>query len=272
MDRQTIDQQAHKMLTQQISFERYFDKFTERARRVLVFADEEAALMNHNYIGTEHILLGLLREEGGLAATVLKELGVELLTARAAIEHVIGRSSLGEQQSPGTRPMTPRVQVMLTMAVGETWRLPPSVDTEHLLLALVREGGGIGAATIENLGVPLEQVRLRVFQSVVNLALPSESVREAVRKSNVVTCRIDDRDMDAIDALVEVGVRSTRSDAAAWLIHAGIEANQDVFESVYATVAEIRSLRTKAQALAQQITKNKAIPPAKPSVENEGSL
>lgn len=260
MEKPSVDEQAHRMLTQQISFEKYIEQFTERARRVLVFADEEAALLNHNYIGTEHILLGLLREETGIAAVVLRELGVGLAEARAVIEHVIGRGP-DDQQVQGNRLLTPRTQVLITMAVGETWRLPPNVDTEHLLLALVREGQGIGAVTIEKLGATLEQVRLRVFQTVVSQAVPADTFKDVVRKSNVVTCRIDDHDMDAIDALVEVGVRSTRSDAAAWLIHAGIEANQDVFESVYATVAEIRSLRTKAQALAQQITKTKTVLP-----------
>jgi hypothetical protein len=82
-------------------------------------------------------------------------------------------------------------------------------------------------------------------------------------KSNVVTCCVDDRDLDAIDALVEVGIRSTRSDAASWLIHAGINANQAIFESVYATVAEIRLLRSKAQEIVQQVTKSGKVPTQK---------
>ena len=82
-------------------------------------------------------------------------------------------------------------------------------------------------------------------------------------KSNVVTCCVDDRDLDAIDALVEVGIRSTRSDAASWLIHSGIDANLAIIESVYATVAEIQLLRTKAQAIIQQVTKSGQAPPQK---------
>jgi translation initiation factor 6 (eIF-6) len=99
-----------------------------------------------------------------------------------------------------------------------------------------------------------------------NIAM--EPLKDVVKnKSNVVTCRVDDQDLDAIDALVEVGIRSTRSDAAAWLIHAGIAANQNTLETVYTTVAEIRNLRTKAQALAQQITNNKSakIQPEQPT-------
>ena len=92
-------------------------------------------------------------------------------------------------------------------------------------------------------------------------------------KSNVVACRVDDRDLDAIDALVEVGIRSTRSDAASWLIHAGIDAHKDIFESVYATVAEIRLLRAKAQAIVQQVTKSGTDASSKPgelSASGEG--
>ena len=150
----------------------------------------------------------------------------------------------------------------------------PALDTEHILLGLLREGEGLAVGALETLGVPLDQMRLRVYRTMVNRVAMPESVRELFKaKSNVVACRVDDRDLDAIDALVEVGIRSTRSDAASWLIHAGIDTHKDIFESVYATVAEIRLLRTKAQAIVQQVTKSGpgALPiPGESSSANEG--
>lgn len=266
MSENEIDQQARKALTQQASLERFFDKFSEQARLVLVLSQEEAALLGHNYVGTEHLLLGLLREGMGVAAVVLKEFGVDLGQVRAMVERVVGR---GSAEPDVERRFTPRAQVVITLAVSEAWRAS-AIDTEHILLGLVREGEGLAAGALQTLGAPLDQVRLRVYQVLARGSAP-ESVRELFKgKSNVVTCRVDDRDLDAIDALVEVGIRSTRSDAASWLIHAGIDANQAIFESVYATVAEIRLLRTKAQAIIQQVTKNGQVPSQKsgePSTE-----
>ncbi len=263
MSENKIDQQARRVLAKQASLERFFDKFSEAARRVLVLAQEEAALLGHNYIGTEHLLLGLLREDTGVAAAVLKEFGVELGQVRAMVERVVGR---GTTEPDVERRFTPRAQVVVTLAVSESWRAP-AIETEHILLGLVREGEGLAAGALETFGAPLERVRLRVYQAIANRGVAPESVRELFKsKSNVVTCRVDDRDLDAIDALVEVGIRSTRSDAASWLIHAGIDANQSIFESVYTTVAEIRLLRSKAQEIVQQVTKSK-----RPSDKVEGT-
>ena len=265
-----IDQEARKLLSQQASLERFFGKFSVVARRVLVSAQEEAALLGHNYIGTEHLLLGLLREDTGIVADVLKEFDVSLEQVRAFVERVVGR---GDAALDVEHPFTPRAQIVITMAVGDAWRAP-AIDAEHILLGLLREGEGLAAGALETLGASLDQVRLRVYRAMVNRVAMPESVRELFKaKSNVVACRVDDRDLDAIDALVEVGIRSTRSDAASWLIHAGIDAHKDIFESVYATVAEIRLLRTKAQAIVQQVTKSALPTPSKsgePSSSNEG--
>jgi ATP-dependent Clp protease ATP-binding subunit ClpA len=252
MNQHDVDLIARKMLTQQTTFASLFDKFSERARKALVYAHDEARLLNHSYIGTEHILLGLVRENEGVTAQVLKELSIDLSAVRTFVEQVVKR---GEPLPDDIeRPLTPRVQVVLMMALGETWRLPPLVEPEHLLLALVREGEGIAAGALESLGAPLDQVRSLIFQKLVNRAVIStESLKDTIKKANVVTCRIDDHDLNAIDALVEVGIRSTRSDAAAWLIHAGVEANRAVLDSVYATVVEIHQLRAKAQSMALQI-------------------
>src|SRR6266545_801285 len=127
-----------------------FDKFTERARRVLTLAQEEALRFNHNYIGTEHLLLGLVREGEGVAAKVLANLGVELNKVRSAVEFIIGR---GDRAVMGEIGLTPRAKKVIELAVDEARRLGHHyIGTEHLLLGLVREGEGIAA------GEPEEQV------------------------------------------------------------------------------------------------------------------
>ena len=134
-----------------------FDKFTERARRVLTLAQEEAQRFNHNYIGTEHLLLGLVREGDGVAAKVLANLGVELSKVRSAVEFIIGR---GDRAVLGEIGLTPRAKKVIELAVDEARRLNHHyIGTEHLLLGLVREGEGIAAGVLESLGVNLERVR-----------------------------------------------------------------------------------------------------------------
>ena len=134
-----------------------FDKFTERARRVLSLAQEEAQRFNHNYIGTEHLLLGLVREGDGLAAKVLANLGIELNKVRSAVEFIIGR---GDRPPTGEVGLTPRAKKVIELAVDEARRLNHHyIGTEHLLLGLVREGEGIAAGVLESLGVNLEKVR-----------------------------------------------------------------------------------------------------------------
>ena len=134
-----------------------FDKFTERARRVLTLAQEEAQRFNHNYIGTEHLLLGLVREGDGVAAKVLANRGVELNKVRSAVEFIIGR---GDRTVLGEIGLTPRAKKVIELAVDEARRLNHHyIGTEHLLLGLVREGEGIAAGVLESLGINLERVR-----------------------------------------------------------------------------------------------------------------
>jgi hypothetical protein len=138
------------------------DKFTERARRVLTLAQEEAQRFNHNYIGTEHLLLGLVREGDGIAARVLGNLGVQLPKVRSAVEFIIGR---GETMIMGEIGLTPRAKKVIELAVDEARRLNHQyIGTEHLLLGLVREGEGIAAGVLESLGVSLEKLRAQVIQ------------------------------------------------------------------------------------------------------------
>jgi ATP-dependent Clp protease ATP-binding subunit ClpC len=139
-----------------------FDKFTERARKVLSLAQEEAQRFNHNYIGTEHLLLGLVREGDGVAAKVLSNLGVELNKVRSAVEFIIGR---GDRIVLGEIGLTPRAKKVIELAVDEARRLNHHyIGTEHLLLGLVREGEGIAAGVLESLGVNLEKVRTQTIQ------------------------------------------------------------------------------------------------------------
>ncbi len=141
-----------------------FDKFTERAKKVLVLAQEEAQRFNHNYIGTEHLLLGLVREGEGIAAKVLSNLGVELNKVRSAVEFIIGR---GDRMVIGDISLTPRAKKVIELAVEEARRLNHNyIGTEHLLLGLVREGEGIAAGVLESLGVNLEKVRTQVITVV----------------------------------------------------------------------------------------------------------
>src|SRR3954468_9145163 len=141
-----------------------FDKFTERARKVLTLAQEEAQRFNHNYIGNEHLLLGLVREGDGVAARVLSNMGVQLPKVRSAVEFIIGR---GDQAPTGDIGLTPRAKKVIELAVDEARRLNHHyIGTEHLLLGLVREGEGIAAGVLESLGVNLEKVRAQVMQVV----------------------------------------------------------------------------------------------------------
>ena len=134
-----------------------FEKFSERARRVLSLAQEEAQRFNHNYIGTEHILLGLVRETEGVAARVLSSLAVDLTKVRSAVEFIIGR---GEKPAQGEIGLTPRAKKVVELAVDEARRMNHTyIGTEHLLIGLLREGEGVAAGVLESLGVTLDKVR-----------------------------------------------------------------------------------------------------------------
>ena len=143
-----------------------FEKFSERARRVLSLAQEEAQRFNHNYIGTEHILLGLVRETEGVAARVLSGLTVDLSKVRSAVEFIIGR---GEKPAEGEIGLTPRAKKVVELAVDEARRMNHTyIGTEHLLIGLLREGEGVAAGVLESLGVTLEKVRAETHRILSN--------------------------------------------------------------------------------------------------------
>jgi len=139
-----------------------FERFTERARRVVVFAQEEARMLNQNYIGTEHLLLGLIREEEGVAARALQSLGISLYDVRAQVEEIIGR---GTSAPVGHIPFTPRAKKVLELSLREALQLGHNyIGTEHILLGLIREGEGVAARVLYNLGADLDRVRNQVIQ------------------------------------------------------------------------------------------------------------
>ena len=149
-----------------------FEKFSERARRVLSLAQEEAQRFNHNYIGTEHILLGLVRETEGVAARVLANLGVDLSKVRSAVEFIIGR---GERPAQGEIGLTPRAKKVVELAVDEARRMNHTyIGTEHLLIGLLREGEGVAAGVLESLGVTLDKVRSETHR-ILSQTTPSAS-------------------------------------------------------------------------------------------------
>jgi excisionase family DNA binding protein len=139
-------------------------RFTKRTRQVLQLAREEAQRLNHNYMGTEHLLLGLVREGEGIGAQVLKSLGVELETVRSKVEFIIGHSDPRPREWRG---MTPRARRVIELAVDEAIRLNHRfIGTEHLLLGLIREGEGLGARVLRELGVDLRAARAKTIELV----------------------------------------------------------------------------------------------------------
>ncbi len=139
-----------------------FERFTDRARRVVVLAQEEAKMLNHNYIGTEHILLGLIHEGEGVAAKALESLGISLDSVREQVQDIIGQ---GQQQPTGHIPFTPRAKKVLELSLREALQLGHNyIGTEHILLGLIREGEGVAAQVLVKLGADLNKVRQQVIQ------------------------------------------------------------------------------------------------------------
>ncbi|WP_419933167.1 ATP-dependent Clp protease ATP-binding subunit [Candidatus Poriferisodalis sp.] len=157
-----------------------FERFTDRARRVVVLAQEEARLLNHNYIGTEHILLGLIHEGEGVAAQALESLGISLEAVRSQVEEIIGQ---GSSSPSGHIPFTPRAKKVLELSLREALQLGHNyIGTEHVLLGLIREGEGVAAQVLVKLGADLSKVRQEVIQQLSGYS-GSGSGRETVGAS-----------------------------------------------------------------------------------------
>ena len=151
-----------------------FERFTDRARRVVVLAQEEARMLDHNYIGTEHLLLGLIHEGEGVAAKALESMGISLEAVRQQVEEIIGQ---GQAAPTGHIPFTPRAKKVLELSLREALQLGHNyIGTEHILLGLVREGEGVGAQVLEKQGAHLNRVR----QVVVDLLSGSTGTSEGI--------------------------------------------------------------------------------------------
>jgi len=149
-----------------------FERFTDRARRVVVLAQEEARMLNHNYIGTEHILLGLIHEGEGVAAKALESLGISLEAVRSQVEEIIGQ---GQAAPTGHIPFTPRAKKVLELSLREALQLGHNyIGTEHILLGLIREGEGVAAQVLQKLGADLNRVRQQVIQLLSGYPAPRE--------------------------------------------------------------------------------------------------
>ena len=161
-----------------------FERFTDRARRVIILAQSEARLLNHNYIGTEHILLGLVQEGEGIAAKALESLDVPLQTVRDQVTELIGR---GQEPPTGHIPFTPRAKKVLELALREALNLGHNyIGTEHLLLGLVREGEGVAAQILKKLGTELAGVRHAVIEIMSGYTgRPPDEVQEGLQTAGV---------------------------------------------------------------------------------------
>ncbi len=158
-----------------------FERFTDRARRVVVLAQGEARRLDHNYIGTEHILLGLIHEGQGVAAKALESLGISLDAARQQVEEIIGQ---GQQAPSGHIPFTPRAKKVMELSLREALQLDHKyIGTEHILLGLIREGDGVAAQVLVSLGADLNRVRQQVIQLLHGYqGKEPASARSAARK------------------------------------------------------------------------------------------
>ena len=219
-------------------------------------APEEAARLDKSSIEPEHIFLAVLSVDGGVAGIVLGRLGVTLADARQVVESTLGRGGApARRRHPRFSPDAKR---LLERAVEEAHSFKHTyIGTEHLLLGMFHLEAGSGQGSILDV---LRHFRLDEAQvrGAIVRELASRSLPETGTRNNVLMCRVTAQDLEAIDTLVEAGVRATRSDAAAWLIRAGIDGNTALFGRLQATVGEIRRLREQAQAISRQVASDDA--------------
>jgi ATP-dependent Clp protease ATP-binding subunit ClpA len=195
-----------------------FERFTDRARRVVVLAQEEARMLNHNYIGTEHVLLGLVHEGEGVAAKALESLGISLEGVRARIEEIIGQ---GEKAPTGHIPFTPRAKKALELSLREALQLGHNyIGTEHVLLGVIREGDGIGCRVLVELGAELTRVRQAIIQllngTVESTKAPVDmtltELDEAISKAR----RDKESAIDALDYEKAASLRDREKQLVGW--------------------------------------------------------
>jgi ATP-dependent Clp protease ATP-binding subunit ClpC len=222
-----------------------FERFTDRARRAIVLAQEEARMLNHDYIGTEHILLGLIHEGEGVAAKVLESLAISLDAVRQQVKAIIGQ---GQQAPSGHVPFTPRAKKVLELSLREAGQLGHDyIGTEHILLGLVREGEGVAAQVLVGLGADLSRVRQQVVQLLQGHtaegaigAGPPVGKRGRARLIDEAEARIDsvDRRLAAIERWV--GMRPDSHDLDQDIARAGREKESAIDAQDYETAAALR--------------------------------
>jgi ATP-dependent Clp protease ATP-binding subunit ClpA len=179
-----------------------FERFTDRARRAVVLAQEEARLLNHNYIGTEHLLLGLIHEGEGVAATTLESLGISLEAVRAQVEEIIGQ---GQRAPTGHIPFTPRAKKVLELSLREAKQLDHNyIGTEHILLGLIREGEGVAAQVLVKLGGDLSRVRQVVIQLLSGYAGGEAAAEQAGAATQLVRMTVPEELRGAQEQLAQV--------------------------------------------------------------------
>jgi ATP-dependent Clp protease ATP-binding subunit ClpA len=179
-----------------------FERFTDRARRAVVLAQEEARLLNHNYIGTEHLLLGLIHEGEGVAATTLESLGISLEAVRAQVEEIIGQ---GQRAPTGHIPFTPRAKKVLELSLREAKQLDHNyIGTEHILLGLIREGEGVAAQVLVKLGGDLSRVRQVVIQLLSGYAGGEAAAEQAGAATQLVRMTVPEELREAEEQLAQV--------------------------------------------------------------------
>lgn len=201
-----------------------FERFTDRARRVVVLAQEESQRLSHNYIGSEHLLLGLLAEREGVAARALESLNVTLTAAREQVEEIIGP---GQQTPRGHIPFTPRAKKILELALREALTMGSEViNTEHLLLGLIDEGDGVGAQILQRLGATAQAVREAVARLI---SADPEAAEVTGPGSEPRAVSVTRRVLTRVEALTEVKDLLASIDRRLSAIerHLGIDAGQE---------------------------------------------
>jgi Clp amino terminal domain, pathogenicity island component/UvrB/uvrC motif len=225
-----------------------FERFTDRARRVVVLAQEEARMLNHGYIGTEHLLLGLIHEDEGVAATALKAMEISLDAVRRQVEAIIGE---GQEIESGHIPFTPRAKRVLELSLREANQMGHNyIGTEHLLLGLVREGDGVAAQVLVSLGADLNRVRQQVIQLLHADAASEPGVpsgggrghgrRAGSREIDAVLARLDsaDRRLAAIERWV--GIEPDMRDLDAEMARVRREKESAIDSQDFETAAALR--------------------------------
>jgi ATP-dependent Clp protease ATP-binding subunit ClpA len=227
-----------------------FEQFTDRARRVVVLAQEEARLLNHNYVGTEHILLGLIHEGEGVAATALESLGISLEAVRAQVEQIIGR---GQQAPTGHIPFTPRSKKVLELSLREAKQLGHDyIGTEHILLGLVREGEGVAAQVLVKLGADQSRVRQQVLQ-----VLSGHTGVQAGARTRLVRMAVPDDLREAEEQLAQVRQQNQAAIEAEDFDRAGALRDQE--RKLVARVAERERAWTAGVDLAAVVQENQRL-------------